>query len=62
MNVAMEQTEEYVNGKQQAKYGDTFIRGNNGIFFVQFFTHFFSLLYKRAIIHKDGIFLQQYII
>ena len=30
MNIAMEQTEEYVNGQLRAKYGDTFIRGNNG--------------------------------
>ncbi len=26
----MEQTEEYVNGQLKAKYGDAFIRGNNG--------------------------------
>ena len=32
MNIAMEQTEEYVNGQLKAKYGDTFIRGNNGAF------------------------------
>ncbi len=30
MNIAMEQTEEYVNGQLKNKYGDTFIRGNNG--------------------------------
>ena len=30
MNIAMEQTEEYVNGQLKAKWGDTFIRGNNG--------------------------------
>ena len=29
MNIAMEQTEEYQNGQLKAKYGDTFIRGNN---------------------------------
>ncbi|KAJ1530064.1 Sm-like protein lsm6a, partial [Nowakowskiella sp. JEL0078] len=29
MNIAMEQTEEYVNGKLKNKYGDCFIRGNN---------------------------------
>lgn len=28
---AMEQTEEYVNGQLKATYGDTFIRGNNGL-------------------------------
>ena len=31
MNIAMEQTEEYnVDGQLRAKYGDCFIRGNNG--------------------------------
>jgi small nuclear ribonucleoprotein (snRNP)-like protein len=29
MNVALEQTEEYVDGQLKTKYGDTFIRGNN---------------------------------
>ena len=31
MNIAMEQTEEYVNGQLKQKYGDAFIRGNNGM-------------------------------
>jgi U6 snRNA-associated Sm-like protein LSm6 len=30
MNIAMEQTQEYVNGQLKAQYGDCFIRGNNG--------------------------------
>ena len=30
MNIAMEQTEEYVDGQLKARYGDCFIRGNNG--------------------------------
>lgn len=30
MNIALEQTEEYVNGQFKYKYGDAFIRGNNG--------------------------------
>ena len=29
LNVALEQTEEYVNGQLKNKYGDAFIRGNN---------------------------------
>ena len=29
MNIAMEQSEEYQDGKLKAKYGDCFIRGNN---------------------------------
>uniref|UniRef100_A0A5F8GBB9 LSM6 homolog, U6 small nuclear RNA and mRNA degradation associated n=1 Tax=Monodelphis domestica TaxID=13616 RepID=A0A5F8GBB9_MONDO len=36
MNIALEQTEEYVNGQLKNKYGDAFIRGNNGN--VLFFT------------------------
>lgn len=32
MNIAMEQTEEFVEGQLKAKYGDCFIRGNNGTF------------------------------
>ena len=30
MNIALEQTEEYVHGQLKTKYGDAFIRGNNG--------------------------------
>ena len=30
MNIALEQTEEYSNGQLKNKYGDAFIRGNNG--------------------------------
>jgi U6 snRNA-associated Sm-like protein LSm6 len=33
MNIAMEQTEEYVDGQLKSKYGDCFIRGNNGTFY-----------------------------
>lgn len=31
MNIALEQTEEYVNGQLRNKHGDAFIRGNNGM-------------------------------
>eukprot|EP00917_Polyrhabdina_sp_WS-2016_P032130 GHVP01068541.1.p1 GENE.GHVP01068541.1~~GHVP01068541.1.p1 ORF type:complete len:157 (+),score=31.65 GHVP01068541.1:32-502(+) len=34
LNIAMEQTEEYVEGKLVQKYGDTFIRGNNVLYIV----------------------------
>lgn len=30
MNIALEQTEEVVGGELKARYGDAFIRGNNG--------------------------------
>ena len=29
MNIALEQTEEYVQGQLKNKYGDCFLRGNN---------------------------------
>ncbi|KRY83304.1 U6 snRNA-associated Sm-like protein LSm6 [Trichinella pseudospiralis] len=32
LNVALEQTEEYVNGQLKQKYGDAFIRGNNVLY------------------------------
>lgn len=32
MNIALENTEEFVNGKLRRKYGDAFVRGNNGMF------------------------------
>jgi len=35
MNVALEQTEEYVNGQLKRKYGDCFIRGNNVLYIRQ---------------------------
>jgi U6 snRNA-associated Sm-like protein LSm6 len=34
MNIALEQTEEYQNGQLKNKYGDAFIRGNNGKLFL----------------------------
>ena len=33
MNIALEQTEELVNGAITNRYGDAFVRGNNGFFF-----------------------------
>lgn len=30
MNIALEKTEEFVNGKLRRSYGDAFVRGNNG--------------------------------
>jgi hypothetical protein len=33
MNIALEQTEEHVNGRVTNRYGDAFIRGNNGVVF-----------------------------
>ena len=44
MNIAMEQTEEYVNGQLKNKYGDAFIRGNNGTTWMDFQTQFSECL------------------
>jgi len=30
MNIALEKTDEYVNGTKRRTYGDAFVRGNNG--------------------------------
>ncbi len=30
MNIALEKTEEFVDGKLRRSYGDAFVRGNNG--------------------------------
>lgn len=30
MNIALEKTNEYVNGRLRRSYGDAFVRGNNG--------------------------------
>ena len=30
MNIALEKTDEYVNGQLKRSYGDAFVRGNNG--------------------------------
>ncbi|KAI9473847.1 MAG: U6 snRNA-associated Sm-like protein LSm6 [Benjaminiella poitrasii] len=32
MNIALENTEEYVDGRLKNTYGDTFIRGNNVLY------------------------------
>ena len=41
MNIAMEQTEEYSDGRLKEKYGDCFIRGNNGKDFLFFVVNIF---------------------
>ncbi len=54
MNIAMEQTEEYVNGQLKEKYGDTFIRGNNG-------TKFCFGVYSKCFSDGSYFLLQFYI-
>ena len=48
MNIAMEQTEEYVDGQLKAKYGDCFIRGNNGEFEFAIFSPSFGLFHVEG--------------
>lgn len=36
MNIALEGTREFVDGKMRRSYGDAFVRGNNGAFFFAF--------------------------
>lgn len=48
MNIAMEQTEEYVNGQLNEKYGDAFIRGNNGARLWRWFIIIILLLISDA--------------
>jgi hypothetical protein len=55
MNIALEQTEEYVNGQLKNKYGDAFIRGNNG----KIFTVILSFL-KREREHFPLFVLRRY--
>ena len=44
LNIALEQTEEYVNGQLKQKYGDAFLRGNNGTMLLYLFNQFNDLL------------------
>lgn len=37
MNIALERSEEFVDGKLKRSYGDAFIRGNNGLSCIQSF-------------------------
>lgn len=39
MNIALEKTEEYVQGTKRRTYGDAFVRGNNGQYFVYLSSH-----------------------
>ena len=44
MNIALEGTREFVDGKMRRSYGDAFVRGNNGAFILSLpiFTHYGS--------------------
>lgn len=48
MNISLEKTEEYVDGKFRRSYGEAFVRGNNGsplfVFEHRLFANFTSLV------------------
>lgn len=46
MNVALEQTDEYIDGTFRKKYGDCYIRGNNGIINIYLF---YSIIFNSSI-------------
>jgi len=50
MNIALEQTKEFVDGKMRRNYGDAFVRGNNGEFWVLFGVHD----YRRCLTTGDA--------
>lgn len=47
MNIAMEDTEEFVDGALKSAYGDAFIRGNNGTHLLFYILH--TVLYITAL-------------
>ncbi|GES75308.1 U6 snRNA-associated Sm-like protein LSm6 [Rhizophagus clarus] len=49
MNIALEQTEEWVNGQLKNKYGDAFIRGNNVL------RNFYLVMFSLVIIELFGV-------
>lgn len=62
MNVVLEQTEEYVDGQLKNKYGDAFIRGNNGklVIFHQYSFH--SFLHQRTETRRIKVILCEIIL
>lgn len=53
MNVALEQTDEYIDGTFRKKYGDCYIRGNNGIINIYLF---YSIIFNSSINYYFSIY------
>ncbi len=51
MNIALEQTEEHVNGAVTNRYGDAFIRGNNGAHDVPYLLSLGLTFYTFAVLY-----------
>lgn len=48
MNIALEDTKEFVEGKMRRNYGDAFVRGNNGMFLFLLFFWFLVCLWGHT--------------
>lgn len=55
MNIALEKTEEYVNGQLRRSYGDAFVRGNNGMSFRTHHGVNFAELTEDSTLHFGAI-------
>lgn len=55
MNIALEKTEEYVNGQLRRSYGDAFVRGNNGMLFRAHHRVDFAKLTENSTLHFGAI-------
>lgn len=55
MNIALEQTKEFVDGKLRRNYGDAFVRGNNGNFENRFVICFRVPANIRSDVHLGGL-------
>lgn len=58
LNIAMEQTEEYVDGQLKNRYGDCFIRGNNGRYNI--FVHVYMQKYNDCVMSITVYFFVGY--
>ncbi|EEP80996.1 hypothetical protein UREG_05838 [Uncinocarpus reesii 1704] len=45
MNIALEKTQEYIDGKLRNSYGDVFVRGNNATLYNDRGARYFALVY-----------------
>lgn len=52
MNISLEKTEEYVDGKLRRSYGEAFVRGNNGSALLQKFIGAFPLISPQCCISR----------
>jgi hypothetical protein len=51
MNIALEKTEEYINGQLRKVYGDAFVRGNNGMYDHNLLRHLITALIVPVVMY-----------